>query len=77
MLASPAAILAGMKIKPTEAVFEYVLPVVGIIVTFTALRVQGVSRGWAIALAVPGALGFQLGVVLLLAALAHWLDRRE
>lgn len=49
-----------------EVVFEWVLPVVGIVATVLVAKLAGLSTGWCVLLALPGGLCFQWAVAGLL-----------
>ena len=66
-----------MKLTPTELVIEWIVPVIGAILTLLLLEGVGLSRGWGFLLILPGSLAFQWIFVLILIGIASIFESRN
>ncbi|HEX8325113.1 MAG TPA: hypothetical protein VF595_14510 [Tepidisphaeraceae bacterium] len=65
-----------MKIDIVEFVMEWIVPIVGAMLTVVLIRSTGLQSGWWLLLGLPGALIFQWTVTLLFVGIASPTARR-
>jgi hypothetical protein len=60
-----------------ELLFEYLLPIVGGVLSVCVARACGLSLGWALLIGLPGAIAFQWAAVGLLVLVARYWPGRH